>query len=162
MEPGFDRNRKQRNAILVAKSVQQKIVFAAYSLSACVLRRKSLSDCIKHAQPLQWNPNDPSLGGAYRVCRIMGDELISEVRIIPPTLLVDGSLNLNLDLGGRNLLLRAWPTAHSDSDLTAFDKQTGALIAGDLVFVSHVPVLDGSIDGLGRNQRGASFLITDS
>jgi hypothetical protein len=47
--------------------------------------------------------------------RIMGDQLISEVRIIPPTLLVDGTLKL--DLGRRILILRAWPTAHSDSDL---------------------------------------------
>src|ERR1700724_2685897 len=41
--------------------------------------------------------------------RIMGDELMGEVRIILPTLLVDGTLKL--DLGHRSLMLRAWPTA---------------------------------------------------
>jgi len=77
--------------------------------------------------------------------RIMGAQLLDGVRLIPPTLLVDGTVKL--DLGARILTLRSWPTAHSDNDLSVLDEQTKTLFAGDLVFLTHIPVLDGSIRG---------------
>lgn len=75
--------------------------------------------------------------------RIMGDALLNGVRIVPPTLLVKGSLAL--DLGERTVIIQAWPVAHSDNDVTVFDQDSKTLFAGDLVFIRHIPVLDGSI-----------------
>jgi quinoprotein relay system zinc metallohydrolase 2 len=72
-------------------------------------------------------------------------ESFAGTEIVPPTQLVKDTLEL--DLGDRKLAIEAYPTAHTDNDVTVFDEKTGTLFLGDLLFSRHVPALDGSIRG---------------
>ncbi len=77
------------------------------------------------------------------------DELLNihvdQDNIIPPDIEVKDSLNL--DLGNRSLLLTAHPTAHTDNDLSIYDKTTNTMWLADLLFLEHIPVIDGSLKG---------------
>lgn len=64
---------------------------------------------------------------------------------IGPTLEVADSIHINL--GGRVLRVTAHATAHTDNDLTVYDRRTRTLFAGDLLFVERLPVVDGSLKG---------------
>ncbi len=77
-----------------------------------------------------------SLGEAY-----LGTEFIAADTLVSP------EQPLILDLGGRELVLQAYSTAHTDHDLTVLDKQTQTLWTGDLLFRERIPAIDGSING---------------
>lgn len=65
--------------------------------------------------------------------------------IIPPDIQVKDRMTLNL--GKRELILTAQPTAHTDNDLTVYDRQSDSLWLADILFLEHIPVIDGSIRG---------------
>jgi len=73
------------------------------------------------------------------------DAPATAAQIVEPTVAVADTLHL--DLGGRRLTLRAWPTAHTDCDLSVLDESSGTLFAGDLLFRERIPAVDGSAKG---------------
>ncbi len=85
--------------------------------------------------------------GAYYLDNLRRDlgPVAEGTRVVPPTLLVED--RLELELGGRRLVIGAQPTAHTDNDLTVLDSATGTLWLADLLFLERVPVIDGSLLG---------------
>jgi len=68
-----------------------------------------------------------------------GSELVAPTRLV--------GRQLEVDLGGRTVIIQAWPPAHTDDDVTVLDVPTRTLWTGDLLFVEHVPIVDGTLTG---------------
>ncbi len=79
-----------------------------------------------------------------RAAALTGRPFGSEL-LVPPGRTVEEELVL--DLGARQLVVTAHPSAHTDHDLTVYDRATRTLWLGDLLFVEHVPVIDASVNG---------------
>jgi len=75
---------------------------------------------------------------------VFGPGAAKDAIVVPSHLVSDRE---TIDLGGRKLVIRAFPTAHTDSDLIVIDQGTQTLFAGDLVFLERIPAVDGSILG---------------
>lgn len=88
-----------------------------------------------------------SRGGYYAAYleRTIGPDLARQSILVPPNVPVKEVHQL--DLGERTLTIQAWPTSHTDNDLTVLDETTATLWTGDLVFRERIPSLDGKLSG---------------
>ncbi|OAI07962.1 quinoprotein relay system zinc metallohydrolase 2 [Methylomonas methanica] len=89
------------------------------------------------------------------------DIQVNQDNIIPPDIEVNDTMTLNL--GNRELLLTAHPSTHTDNDLSVYDKATETIWLADLLFLEHIPVIDGSIKGwlgeMGRLEKNHYKLV---
>ncbi|MDB5645302.1 quinoprotein relay system zinc metallohydrolase 2 [Methylobacterium sp.] len=78
-----------------------------------------------------------------RLAEILGPEKAG--RVVYPTLEV--GTEAEVDLGGRILRFTAHGAAHTTCDLSMRDSASGILFPADLLFVTRIPSLDGSLNG---------------
>lgn len=78
--------------------------------------------------------------------RDLGESAQGSEIVMPTRTLAEGTTML-VDLGGREVEIRAWSPAHTDDDVSVLDRSTSTIWLGDLLFVDHTPVLDSNITG---------------
>ena len=76
--------------------------------------------------------------------RLVGPSFAGSAAPIVSVTIVDPT---EIDLGDRTLVVEPWPVAHTGTDMTVFDRATGVMFLGDLLFDDHTPSLDGSLKG---------------
>lgn len=89
-----------------------------------------LGDAMELRKESYMRNNTAALGEAFK-----GSEIVKPTQAVADT--------LEIDLGGRVLKLKAWPVAHTNTDLTVFDNSSGTLWTGDLLFIERTPAMDG-------------------
>jgi len=67
---------------------------------------------------------------------------------IPPSIFIKVNESKVFDLGERKIKISAYPSAHTNNDITIEDLKTGTFWAGDLLFIERTPVVDGDIHGI--------------
>ncbi len=78
------------------------------------------------------------------------DESIKSTKLFLANKLIEKNTDLKINLGGRNLIIKAWSSGHTDNDLSVYDEKS-KIFWSENVFVNRVPSIRASIKGWRNN-----------
>ena len=85
------------------------------------------------------------------------DQSVKEFDNFKISKFVDVDKNLSIDLGDRIIEIQAWPSGHTDNDLSIVDKKTKTLWTEN-VFIKRTPSIRASVKGWKKNLKETSKL----
>ena len=77
-------------------------------------------------------------------------KIVLDTKPVLPNLKIKKNESIEIDLGERKLTIKAWPSAHTDNDLSIFDLKTN-IIWSELFFEKRIPSIGASILGWKKN-----------
>ena len=83
------------------------------------------------------------------------DQSVKEFKNFKITKIVNVDKSLNIDLGNRIIEIKAWPSGHTDNDLSIFDKKTRTLWTEN-IFIRRTPSIRASVKGWKKNLEETS------
>ena len=83
------------------------------------------------------------------------DQSVKEFENFKITKVVNVDKNLSIDLGNRVVEIKAWPSGHTDNDLSIFDKKTRTLWTEN-IFIRRTPSIRASVKGWKKNLEETS------
>ena len=83
------------------------------------------------------------------------DQSVKEFKNFKITKFVNVDKNLTIDLGNRIVEIKAWPSGHTDNDLSIFDKKTRTLWTEN-IFIRRTPSIRASVKGWKKNLEETS------
>jgi len=78
------------------------------------------------------------------------DQSILDIKPVFPDLEIKKNQTITIDLGGREVKIRAWESGHTDSDLSVYDVKSKILWTEN-IFVNRIPSVRASILGWKKN-----------
>ncbi|MFL2679632.1 MAG: quinoprotein relay system zinc metallohydrolase 2 [Alphaproteobacteria bacterium] len=86
---------------------------------------------------------------------LIKEENIKNVNFFEPNQSIKVNETLSINIGDRELLIKAWPSGHTDNDLSVYDKKTN-FFWSENIFVNRIPSIRASTKGWLSNLKEIS------